>query len=298
MTEAPRVLLVTSQGSSPASVVPVLAAVECAGLRLRAIDVGRVGARSEGTVERMIRAVFGEIAERRLGRELNSNPPDVVVAFDPGAAQALTVARDSAQRPAPVVGVIDDLQPMKEWAATDADRFLVVDDEAAVALADHGVEADRIVAVGPIAPAGYPDAGRQTRESLRARFKIAGRAVVLVEVAGLGYDVTSQLSLQLSLTDADADVTYLFDAGTDSDAATALRRQVPTLGLRAKLFGRSPEAPLYWRCADVVVARPRGDAVARALAVGARMVCFGSDDRTGEALTRALEARGLATAAA
>jgi hypothetical protein len=72
---------------------------------------------------------------------------------------------------------------------------------------------------------------------------------------------------------------------------------VPTLSLRAKLFGRTDDAPLLWRCADVVVARPTDVAVSRALVLGALMVSFLPEDRGGEALAKAMESRGLSTTA-
>ncbi len=288
---APRVLLVTSVGSSPAVVTPMLAALEVTEMRVRAIDVGRAGSRSQGAVERMMRALTGELSERRLMKELESNPPDVIVAFDPGAAQALTVARDGANKPVPVVAVIDELAPARDWSATDVDRFLVVDDEAAVALADHGIDGERIMTMGPFCPHPYAVAGRLSRASLRSRFKLPDVPVIVVEVAGLGYEETSQIALQLSLTESEP--VYLFDAGNDHEAATALRRQVPTLGMKAKLFGRSQDAAHYWRAADVVVARPSAQAVARALAVGARFVSFMPDDAGAISRAKALEQRHI-----
>lgn len=288
---APQVLLVTSAGSSPAAVTPMLAALEVTEMRVRAIDVGRAGSRSQGAVERMMRALTGELSERRLMKELESNPPDVIVAFDPGAAQALTVARDGVNKAVPVVAVIDELTPVRDWSATDVDRFLVVDDEAAVALSDHGIEGERIMTMGPFCPYSYAVAGRQSRASLRARFKLPDVPVIVVEVAGLGYEETSQIALQLSLTESEP--VYLFDAGDDNEAATALRRQVPTLGMKAKLFGRSQEAAHYWRAADVVVARPSAQAVARALAVGARFVSFMPDDAGAISRAKALEQRHI-----
>jgi hypothetical protein len=79
---------------------------------------------------------------------------------------------------------------------------------------------------------------------------------VVVEVAGLGAEATGALALQLSLADVSERLTYLFDAAGDVDAAAVLRRQVPMLGLRAKLFGASADAARTWRAGDVVVARP------------------------------------------
>src|SRR5207344_2093152 len=107
---------------------------------------------------------------------------------------------------------------------------------------------------------------------LRARFKLprpggreppgpGGREppskVALVEVAGLGPELTGQLALQLSLLDGNDAITWLFDAASDVEVAAVLRRQVPSLGLRAKLFGATGDAALLWRAADIVIARPR-----------------------------------------
>ena len=116
----PHVLVVTSSGASPSAVVPVLAAIEAAGMRVRAIDVGAVGSAGTGVADRMRRALAGEGAERKLRRELELSPPDAAVVFDPHSALALTVVRDQVQNPAPVIAVIGDLDPAPAWSQTDA----------------------------------------------------------------------------------------------------------------------------------------------------------------------------------
>lgn len=292
----PHVFVVTSSGASAAAVVPVLAAIEAAGMRVRAVDVGGAGGGGSGVTDRVRRALLGEGAERKLRREFEQNPPDVAIVFDPYAAQALTVARDHALDPAPVLAVVGELEPAVQWAQTDADRFLAVDDIAAVALADAGVEADRIVVVGAIGERAFADAGAQDRAALRARFKFGTSALVLVEVAGLGAEATSQLVLQLSLGESES-LTFLFDAGTDVDAATVLRRQVPTLGLKAKLFGATNDAPLLWRAADAIIARPRPQVISRVLLVGGKLVGWVDDGVEGsDRLAAAMELRGSGVA--
>nr|MBA3393258.1 hypothetical protein [Deltaproteobacteria bacterium] len=93
----PVILLVTSAGAPSSAVVPVLAAIEAAGMRVRAIDLGGVGGGGGGVADRVRRAILGEGAERRLRRELEISPPDAAVVFDPHSALALTVARDQSQ---------------------------------------------------------------------------------------------------------------------------------------------------------------------------------------------------------
>lgn len=288
----PHVLVVTSASADPAVVVPVLAACEASGMRVRAIDVGAAGAGGGGLTDRMRRAIYGESAERRLRKEIDGNPPDVAIAFDPFAAQVLSLARDQAGNPAPVVAVCADLEPGASWGQADADRYCATDNETAVALADTGAEEDRVLVVGPIGERMWADAALEDRAGLRARFGAGDRAVV-VEVAGLGAELTGQLVMQLSLAEVSEHVTYLFDAGTDVDAAAAVRRQVPVLGLRAKLFGQSADAGRYWRAAEVIVARPRTRTVARAMLVGARLLALVDDEVSGAArIASALELRG------
>ena len=300
----PIILVVTSGGSSAAAVVPVLAAIEAAGMRVRAIDLGGAGGGGGGMADRVRRALLGEGAERRLRKELEASPPDAAVVFDPHAALALTVARDQVQNPAPVIGVVADLEPDKAWAATDADRFVAIDELAAVALADAGVEGDRILVVGAIGERTYAEAGRQDRASVRSgtlgRYKLGGK-VALVEVAGLGGEVTGQIAMQMSLMGNTDQITFLFDAGADADAAAVLRRQVPALGLKGKLFGQTADAALLWRAADVIVARPRPAVVARVMLLGGTLVAIIDDTIPGgaraaaalEARKRAYPAKGL-----
>lgn len=296
MTTQPAVLLVTSVGSPAGGVTPVLAALEAAGGQVRAIDVGRAGSRPDGAIDKVLQALAGEVAERRLLRELDEHPPDVTIAFDPATAAALSLVRDQGRHSAPVLAVVAELQPDAAWGATDADRYLTVDEEAAVELAEHGVEGERIIPIGPLCEWAFIEAAAEPRDALRQRYRIeAGAPVVVVHVEGFGYESTSQIALQLSLIGGNA--TYLFDAGNDVEAATALRRQVPTLDIRAKLFGRTPDAPRYWRCADVVVAKPTPLAVARCMVLGSRMVSFLPDGREANQLAKALEARNLGTTA-
>jgi hypothetical protein len=289
-----QILIVTSSGAPSSAVVPVLAAIEAAGMRVRAIDVGNAGGGGAGVADRVRRAILGEGAERRLKRELESAPPDAAIVFDPHAAVALTVARDHVEpsiAAAPVIGVIGDLDPASAWAQSGCDRFVAVDDIAAVALADAGAEGERILVVGAIGERAFAEAGAQDRASVRARFKLGGK-VALVEVAGLGAEQTGQLALQLSLLDGGDQITFLFDAGTDVEAAAVLRRQVPTLGLRGKLFGATADAPFLWRAADVIVARPRPEVVARTLLVGGKLVALVDDAIAGSAkAAQALETR-------
>ena len=87
-------------------------------------------------------------------------------------------------------------------------------------------------------------------------------------MAGLGAEQTGSLALQLSLLDGHDAIQYLFDAGNDAEVAAVLRRSVPSLGLRGKLFGATPDAALLWRAADVIVARPKPEVIARVLLVG------------------------------
>jgi hypothetical protein len=289
-----QVLLVTSSGAPPHAVVPVLAAAEAQGLRVRAIDLGGVGAGGNSVTDRVRRALLGEGAERRLRKELETNPPDVAVVFDPHSAQALTVARDEVANPAPVVAVVSELEPAAAWAQTDADRLLAVDEVAAVALAERGVEADRILVAGSFGELAFWQAGKKDRAACRQRFKLTGN-VVLVEVSGMGAELTNQLSLQLSLLDAQDRTTFLFDAAGDVEAAAVLRRSVPALGLKAKLFGATADAAELWRAADVVIARPTPQGTARAMLLGARLVALVDDSAPGlAAAAAALEARKLA----
>ncbi|MGE0872627.1 MAG: hypothetical protein AB7P03_28995 [Kofleriaceae bacterium] len=297
----PQILIVTSSGAASSAVVPVIAAIEAAGMRVRAIDVGDAGGGGSGVADRVRRALLGEGAERRLKREIETTPPDAAIVFDPHAAIALTVARDQSftatATAVPVIAVVGDLEPATAWSQTDCDRFVAVDDLAAVALADAGVEGERIVVAGAIGERAFAEAGAQDRSALRSRFKLTGK-IALVEVAGLGAEETGQLALQLSLLDGGDAITFLFDAGSDVEAAAVLRRQVPTLGLRAKLFGATADAPLLWRAADIIVARPRLEVVARVLLVGGKLVALIDDSVAGAAkAAAALEARKRATAA-
>jgi hypothetical protein len=285
-----RALVVTSDATPVAAVEPVVLALEAADLCVRLVDVGR-GAAARGPLDRVVRAVVGEAGERRLLRALGAQPPEVTLAFDPIGAAALAAARDAERSLAPVIAVVPELTPDQGWAAARADRYLTFDDAAAVALSDDGAAGERILAVGPIASRRFAAAASEARAGLRERFKLRTGGVVLVDVSGFGYESTQTIALQMAL--GGANMTTLFDAGADRDAATALRRQVPTLDMPAKLFGRTDDAPALWRAADVIVARPTVRAVARALLLGARFVALLPDGPQEERLAEAVVERGV-----
>lgn len=289
MSDLPSVLVLTSKGSEPSVVTPVLAALEAVGTKLRAFDAGRVGDSGGGALDWVVRAISGEVVERQLEKEIDTIRPDAVVCFEVGPTLALCSLRKSCARPFPVLAVVSDLEPTAAWAQCDADRFFVVDDEAAVTLEDNGVSGHSIVPVGAIGEVAYAQAGKIEKKTLRQRFKLSGK-VALVHVDGMGYEQSSQLALQLSLVDES--LTYLFDAGTDRDAASALRSQVPVLGMKAKLFGDTDDAPLLWRCADVVIAKPTARAISRAGSIGVAMVSYSPQDAAEMRLADALEQRG------
>src|SRR5262249_7832885 len=146
-----------------------------------------------------------------------------------------------------------------------ADRLAVVDDDTAVALADLGVAGERILTVGPIVSQAIHEAAALPRADVRAEYKIPDLPVVLVDSRDVPDEMLQTVTLQLSLLHEP--VFALFDAAGSAGAAGWLRRNVPTLGLKGKLFGDTPSAPKLWRAADVVVARaaPRAMLAARAL---------------------------------
>jgi hypothetical protein len=188
-----------------------------------------------------------------------------------------------------VVALVPDLAPRKAWLC-DADRWAVIDDEAAVALSDGGADGARVQAVGPVAPRARVDAAKEDRAALRSRFRIPEGKVALVLANGMGVETLSQILLQLALLEQR--VFTLFDVGDDAAAAAHLRRQVPSLGLRGKLFGEIADAPLLWRCADVVVARPRVPPLHAAATAGCLVAALEPrGDEISEA--RALAERGM-----
>ena len=201
------------------------------------------------------------------------------------------VARDRKVSATAVVAVIPDLGPGRAWAV-DADRYAVVDDEAAVALTDLGVDGARVTVVGPLVPRALHDAARADKAATRAEFKLPADAkVVLVDTRGLALETLAQLTLQLSL--ASRPIYVLFDAATSTDAAAQVRRQVPTLGIKGKLFGDTPNASKLWRSADVVLARPTARAIHAALAIDAGFVALQPEGAHEEAEVRALVDRHL-----
>src|SRR5512138_2872574 len=225
------VLVATSRDAPSELVTPLVAALGARGLDVKTVDLGRIG-HTGSKLGRVVQAILGEAEAGRLVRELAHEKPRVAVALDPGALAVLVVARDRRVAATPAVGVVPDLMPGRRWAV-DADRYAVLDDEAAVALSDHGVDGARVIVTGPVVAHGLYEAARAARADLRRELSVpAEAAVALIDTRGLTLEELGQLTLQLSLLARPAYL--LFDGAGNGDVAAQLRRQVPSLGLRGK----------------------------------------------------------------
>jgi hypothetical protein len=191
---------------------------------------------------------------------VTAGPAEVACVLDPEAPAV----------PPPRVALVDALVPGERWREA-GERFAVVDERAQTALVSLGVPEARVVVTGwPLAPA-WKEAAAADREELRQRFGLSGTAgpVVLVDTRELGEQL-GPVIMQLSLSPG---VEPLFD--TPDEVTTALlRARCPAAGIRARRFGETPEAPLLWRAADLVVGRPRPQLVAQARAVGLAIIAL------------------------
>ncbi|HKA89392.1 MAG TPA: hypothetical protein VKE22_17110 [Haliangiales bacterium] len=284
-----KVLLAASHAAPPEVVRPVVAALGALDAEVSTVDLGRVGDTSS-RLGRVVKAFIGEAEATRLVRELSARRPDVALAFDSGAAAALVLARDRRVSETAVVAVVPGFAADKAWAVA-ADRFAVVDDEVAVALADLGVDGARVLTLGPIVPQAIHEAAGLRRADVRGEYKMPDLPVVLVDSREMPDEMLQQVALQLSLVSEP--IYVLFDAAGSASAAGWLRRNVPALGIKGKLFGDTPNAAKLWRAADAIVARPSARAMLAARALGAAFV--GLEPRTPgeEAELRALAERGV-----
>lgn len=268
----------------------LLPAIEAALLALE-LDVRVVALARGGVLDRALAALAGEIGARRLERELVGPPlADVALALDLAAAEGL--ARERARGvPVPVIALCEELAPRAAWA-TRIDRFVCLDDEAAVALSERGVDGARVTALGAAVGRAWIDVAERSRAEVRAELRLPPEGqVALIDAAALGSELTGQLLVQLAL--ADHLPTLVFDAAADDAVAQLVRRQVPRLGLGGKLVSEAGKVAAAWRAADVIVGRGGASARLRALAVGAGTLAVEpGDDALAE--LRALASRGAA----
>ena len=291
----PTVLLVDSAAAPVEAVRSVAAALQASGAHVDRLTVGH-----GGRVMRFLLALPDRAKIERTVREL---APDVAVSFDPDSAEALVAARDALLEgaaggtgavPTPVVAVVPDLEPTDAWRV-GADRFVVHDEAAAVTLASLGNDAARIGVMAPPVSLSRVQASSASRESLRQEFGLpADTPVVLVDASELDSDRLSLVAAQLAFA---SDAPMVFDAGPEASHAQWLRRQIPAMGIRAKMFGRTDNAGRYWRAADIALIAPRAAAIHRAIAAGLAIVCLPPENDAEAAHARALAERDVARVA-
>ncbi len=282
-------VLVLISGDVPAVVASTLvASLKVYGAK---VTLDEVSSPDGSTVEKVWKILTGELSEKRLEKSWSKSNPDVVVVFDPNTAQVADDMRSSSGAATAIVAVLPNLQIAASWGQTSCDRYLCMDDELAVDLAEMGVASDLILPIGFFAEHEFASASKKKRKLLREQLGISAKKVVTVEVDGLGYDETASMASQLSLIGA-GNVLYLFDAGHDAEAAAALRQVVPGLDIQAKLFGATGDTPSYWRASNIVVAKPEVEAVYRASCVGAGFVALSPEGEAQAAMARSLVSRG------
>jgi len=182
-----------------------------------------------------------------------------------------------------------------DWKDVELDTDLVlVPHEAVVPLAvSQGAAKSRVRVIGPVAPSGW--AAHEDRAALKSELGLRSDVPwVVVRAHALDLDDPAPTLVQLSLVSRDA--VWLFDVGSDSDAARLLRRRTPGYGLDAVMFADGADAVQAYQAADVVLGRLDGPEVMRALAVGAALVTP-RPRRSQLGLAHVVETSGLASIA-
>jgi hypothetical protein len=211
---------------------------------------------------------------------------DTAVVLDPGSLER---ARESGVRMCAVVFPGFDLAWGGELGESD---LVVVAHERLVPHAiRRGAPHGRVVTGGLVAPRGFTPA--KDRAALRREAGIEGDfPLVLVPSLAFEEEGFEAVLVQLDLVGKEAG--FLFDVGTDAEAADTLRRLVPAHDLRAWMFAEEPGVVAHYQMADVVLARAHGYEVARALAVGAPLVLLPAG-RSSALAADTLEALGVGT---
>ncbi len=277
-----RVLLIEGDLDSAGLATPIATALGRHDVALLRLSVARRGAG-------LLDALLGDAERRRLERETLAFAPEVVLVSEPDLAQLLVSGRARAR--APVVCLVPELAPRRAWTK-NADRYLVVDDEAAVLLSDAGVDGARVQVIGPVAAAAYFEARASDRSALRLEFGIPDLPVALIDTRSIPPEALAGLLLQLALFERR--MTTLFYA-PDDGTARLLRAQTAGMSLSAKLFGANAEAARLWRTAELVLSRPQALGTHSALAVGCAFLAVEPANDFERAEIKALEERGIGT---
>ena len=247
--------------------------------------------------------ITGAIAEALAKGDEQSQPADGLGTAPTGAAQSVMSQADAAVvlDPGSLVHAREAGTPFcaavlpgfdVAWGGdlAEADLVIVAHERLVPAVVARGVPTDRVVVAGPVAPSGFAPAA--DRDALRRELGLGGAfPLVLVPAPILDEHGPEVLLVQLSLVTGE--VGFLFDVGSDAEAAEHLRRLVPAHGLRAWMFADGPDSLRRWQAVDLVLCRTRGYEVQRALAVGSPLVLM-PPGRSEVLAAEALESVGAA----
>lgn len=229
---------ITQQGASSVESVSVVGAIGLTAKNL--FEMGTERLRSELRLRRNSREVSA-------ADELSSGSPDVILLDGPGHTRALQLLRDALPVRPMLVSLIPDLVLYQDWSQARPDGYIVPSDIFAEPLGVAAGSAAIEVAGPPVAPQFLQ---RMNKQELRRQAGLAEDGFYcFVDAETMRADTIEKLVRSLARCESQPE--FLIYHGRNTEAADQLRAVAGRYGLRANMFGFTPNLARYIALSDV-----------------------------------------------
>ena len=203
---------------------------------------------------------------KTLDDELASYPPEVLITFEQDVTVALSVTQRAELLCAPIVAFVSTIV-LEDWNNGHADRFLTIDDETALLLADSGIPEERILSIGTLFPKIFEDVELMSRKNAKINAEIPDKRTVLIVTSEMTPAILKELLFQLSVLD----VCIVFETKGDDETHKILSQFMSYLNMEYYV-----DSALLWRAADVVITRSSNWVTSYCVALGTKMIVLDS----------------------
>lgn len=226
------------QGASSVDSVSVVGAIGLTAKNL--FEMGTERLRSELRLRRNSREVSAE-------EELRTGSPDVIVLDGPGHTRALQLLRDALPVRPMLVSLVADLTLYQDWSQAHPDGYIIPSEIFAEPLGVAPGSPSIEIAGPPVAPQFLLE---MNKSDLRKQAGLAEDGFFcFVDAETMRPDTIENLVRSLSRCESQPN--YLIYHGRNGDAAEQLRNVAHRYGLRANMFGFTPNLARYIALSDV-----------------------------------------------
>lgn len=189
--------------------------------------------------------------------------PDIIICTHALSCRLVSILKSNGEIPASLIAVITDFDVHPYWFSKYADEFIVPTEEIKKEFISHGIEADKIHALGiPIHPAFSKT---QNKPVLKTQLGIR-KDIPVILIMGGGWGLGPIKKIVKRLNSSKMALQLIVVTGKNEVLQNKLKKISPGLNVSIKIFGYVNNIDELMEVSDIAITKPGGLAVSELLA--------------------------------